>query len=166
MRKNFCAAWAVTICLAILILVPRTVVAKPGLLDIAEWPVTSSIHGGVLLLSDAPEYVGSEGIMYEDRAKGDIRIFFHHVNDLPDPVQVGVVLESIDGAPLSVTVRRVGISSPDPDYLRAGKQVQFDYFKDNCHILWRCRPENRFGCCPTGNSPWSEKGSWLQACWI
>ena len=130
MRKNFCAAWAVTICLAILILVPRTVVAKPGLLDIAEWPVTSSIHGGVLLLSDAPEYVGSEGIMYEDRAKGDIRIFFHHVNDLPDPVQVGVVLESIDGAPLSVTVRRVGISSPDPDYLRAGKQVQFDYFKD------------------------------------
>lgn len=130
MIKHFRAAWLVLLCLGILTLFPREVNAKAGVFDIAEWPVNPYNYGGVLLLSDAPEYVGTEGIMYEDRAKGDIRLFFHHVNELPDPVQVGVVLESIDGAPVSVKVRRVGISSPDPDYLRAGKQVQYDYLKD------------------------------------
>ncbi len=130
MIKHFRAACAVMLCLGIVSLFPRMVTARPSSLDVAEWPVTSSIHGGVLLLSDAPEYVSTEGIMYEDKAKGDIRLFFHHVNDLPEPMQVGVVMESIDGAPVSVTIRRVGISSPDPDYLRAGKQVQYDYLKD------------------------------------
>ena len=130
MKRNFRTAWLFMLYLGILTLFPRAVMAKAGLPGITEWPVTSHIYGGVLLLSDAPEYVGTEGIMYEDRAKGDIRLFFHHVNELPDPVQVGVVLESLDGAPASVTVRRVGISSPDLDYLRAGKQVQYDYLKD------------------------------------
>ena len=99
-------------------------------LGIPEWLVSPYEFGGILLLSDAPENVKAEGIMYEDVVRGDVRLFFHHVNDLPYPVQMGVVIERIDGKALSVQVKRKGIAPPDLDYMRAGKRAQQEYLKE------------------------------------
>jgi hypothetical protein len=38
------------------------------------WPVESRDSGGVLLLSDSPEYLAEYGILYSDVIKGDARV--------------------------------------------------------------------------------------------
>ncbi len=71
--------------------------AGPETLDILklpEWPVTANSYGGKLLLSDSPEMVTADGIMYQDTVEGDARLFFHHVNATDKARKIVVLLEN------------------------------------------------------------------------
>ena len=46
-----------------------------------RWPVKVSDNGGTLLLSDSPEYVEENGILYSDVVDGNGRIFYYHLNN-------------------------------------------------------------------------------------
>lgn len=87
--------------------------------------------GPTLLFSDSPEMVKSCGIMYQDIVQGNARIFFHHVNDTDSLKKIAVVFRNIDKYPAKISLGRKGISKPDYDYLRAGKEVQKRYFSEN-----------------------------------
>lgn len=87
--------------------------------------------GPTLLFSDSPEMVQSCGIMYRDIVQGNARIFFHHVNDTDSLKRIAVVFRNIDKYPAKISLGRKGISKPDYDYLRAGKDVQELYFLEN-----------------------------------
>lgn len=41
-----------------------------------EWEMKSSSLGGTLLLSDSPEMVESDGVLYQDKVEGSVRLFF------------------------------------------------------------------------------------------
>lgn len=87
--------------------------------------------GPTLLFSDSPEMVKATGIMYRDTVQGKARLFFHHVNDTPVEKKVAIVFRNKGTKDSEITFGRKGISKPDYDYLRAGKEVQIEYFSKN-----------------------------------
>jgi len=105
-------------------------------LDLPEWAVTTSSSGGKLLLSDSPEMVTDDGIMYQDIVNGDTRLFFHHVNGTNQPKKIVVLLENATDKSANVTVYQYGLGGPGYDFLAVGKKVQFDYLKgDDVYLL-------------------------------
>lgn len=61
---------------------------------LTEWKVINSSLGGSLLLSDSPEMVMADGILYQDTVTGNIRLFFYHVNAMADARKIDVLLEN------------------------------------------------------------------------
>lgn len=104
--------------------------APQSLYNIKEWPVTISSYGGTLLFSDSPENVAADGILYQDTVKGQIRVFFHHVNSSQVNKRLTVVLENPGNQPVRVNVHRYGLGGPGRNYLAVGKDAQMKYFAD------------------------------------
>jgi len=105
-------------------------------LHLPEWAVTTSSAGGKLLLSDSPETVPDDGIMYQDIVNGDTRLFFHHVNGTTEPKKIVVLLENASDKTANVTVYQYGLGGPSFDFLEVGKKVQYDYLKgDDVYLL-------------------------------
>ncbi len=101
-----------------------------------EWPVTTFEAGVRFILSDSPEEVQQEGILYQDQVKGNMRLFFHHVNAMPENKRIVAMLFNAGSVPAKVEVVRYGVSGPDLDYLRAGRAIQGDYLKaENQHKM-------------------------------
>ena len=135
---------------ALLMMLSLIVVARPVFAQDENWNWRDGIpkyeeakvkiveDGPTLLFSDSPEMVKASGIMYQDRVLGDVRLFFHHVNDTDSLKKIAVIFRNVDKYPAKIEVGRKGISEPDFDYLRAGKEVQKQYFaehKTENHIL-------------------------------
>ncbi len=92
--------------------------------------VNKQLKGSTLLFSDSPEMVQDCGVMYRDIVKGKVRFFFHHVNDTSSSKQLAIVFQSENRLrPAMVTVGREGISKPNVDWLRAGKEAQRKFFE-------------------------------------
>jgi hypothetical protein len=112
---------------------PQVVLANPGLPvnmdvhNITELPVTMSEQGGKLMLSDSPEMVPADGIMYQDTVMGDVRLFFHHVNATKELKKVVVLLVNESRTAIDVVVNQYGLGGPSLDYLAVGKIAQLNY---------------------------------------
>ncbi|WP_425058439.1 copper amine oxidase [Sporomusa carbonis] len=99
--------------------------------NITELPVTMTEQGGALLLSDSPEMVPADGIMYQDTVSGDIRLFFHHVNATKELKKIVVLLVNNSTQAADVVVNRYGLGGPGLDYLAVGKMAQMNYLNQN-----------------------------------
>jgi hypothetical protein len=97
------------------------------ILQLPEWGVTSSSYGGKLLLSDSPEMVYEDGIMYQDEVAGDVRLFFHHVNATTTAKRIVVMLENDGSETANVTVYQYGLGGPGADWMAVGKAAQKAY---------------------------------------
>lgn len=104
---------------------------REGIPKYEEAKVKIVEDGPTLLFSDSPEMVRATGIMYQDKVLGNARLFFHHVNDTDSLKKIAVVFRNADKYPDKIEIGRKGISQPDFDYLRAGKEVQKQYFAEN-----------------------------------
>lgn len=102
--------------------------SQVNVLQLPEWKMTTSNYGGKLLLSDSPEMVPADGIMYQDTVNGEGRLFFHHVNATTEPKKIVVLLENSGSESANVTVYQHGLGGPSLDYLQVGKAVQTQYF--------------------------------------
>ena len=96
--------------------------------NLPEWEVESTSLGGKLLLSDSPEMVNSDGILYQDRVAGRVRLFFYHVNASSDVKKMEVLVENNDRAAAHVTVTQASLGGPGYDWLAIGKETQAAYF--------------------------------------
>ncbi len=96
-----------------------------------EWEMKSSSTEGKLLLSDSPEMVEQDGILYQDTVKGKVRLFFYHVNASPDVKKMAVLLENKGTKPAQITVSRSTISGPDYSWMVVGKEAQNLYFSED-----------------------------------
>jgi len=96
--------------------------------------------GPVLLFSDSPEMVKKCGVMYRDIVVGNVRLFFHHVNDTKSPKRLAIVLRNVGIRPVEVNVGRKGVSDPSLDWLGAGKSAQSRYFKGNKEFDFTLKP--------------------------
>lgn len=110
--------------------------AALDILKLPEWTVTSSSYGGTLLLSDSPEMVAEDGILYQDTVAGDVRLFFHHVNAAATPKRLVVLLENSGPAAAQVTVHQYGLGGPGRDWMAVGKKAQTDYLDgDDLYLI-------------------------------
>jgi hypothetical protein len=98
-----------------------------NLLQAPEWPVAVTSFGGHLLLSDSPETVPADGIMYQDTVNGSARLFFHHVNGTAVPKKIVAVLVNEGSEAANVTVSQYGVAGPSADYMAVGKAAQQEY---------------------------------------
>lgn len=94
---------------------------------VKEMPVKYSAGGGKLLLSDSPENVKQDGIMYKDTVNGNARLFFHHVNVTNTPKKVVVVVENNGDSPANISMYQSGLGGPGYNYLEVGKAAQLEY---------------------------------------
>ena len=100
-----------------------------GVQLMSPWPVTAHDSGGVLLLSDSPEYVGEYGILYSDVIRGEARIFYYHVNVTDRPGKLAVVLENLGTRRTQVSVERSAMPEPGTNYFHVGKETQIGYMR-------------------------------------
>ncbi|MDF2572582.1 MAG: hypothetical protein K0R55_4186 [Sporomusa sp.] len=107
-------------------------VAIPGLdLDrLPEWKVTSSSLGGTLLLSDSPEMVENDGILYQDKVVGTVRLFFYHVNASRDVKKMAVLLENKGTQTAHVKISQATLGGPSNSWMKVGKETQVAYFSE------------------------------------
>ncbi|HIW22126.1 MAG TPA: hypothetical protein H9887_08935 [Candidatus Dorea intestinavium] len=105
----------------------KSVVWQDVIPDYKSAKVEIAKNGPTLIFSDSPELVNENGIMYRDTVSGNVRVFFHHVNNTKSEQRIAVVLKNVNEYPAKITFGRRGISSPELDYFKAGKQVQIEY---------------------------------------
>lgn len=93
------------------------------------------LNDNILWVSDSPEIVYTDGILYEGKFNGEGRILLHHINgyhELEAPNKKFVlVAQNITSEPISVRVGHMTIKGPNPDILYLGQHVLFDYWKSS-----------------------------------
>jgi len=122
----------VVLIIMIVSLQPQSIVAAygPSQLDIGnlpEWEVQNNSLGGKLLLSDSPEMVENDGILYQDRVKGNVRLFFYHVNAAKTAKRMQVVLENKGRDVAHVNVSQASLGGPGYAWLAVGKETIRSY---------------------------------------
>lgn len=92
-----------------------------------EWRMATSSLGGKLLLSDSPEMVADDGILYQDKVEGNVRLFFYHVNAAGTAKQMEVILENAGPEIAHVTVQQYGLGGPGYSWISVGKEAVTSY---------------------------------------
>jgi len=90
---------------------------------IGEWEVQAGSDGGTLLLSDSPEMVSQDGILYQDKVDGTVRLFYYHVNEAPTAKRLDVILENDGPEPAHIKVQKYGRSDPGFSWMTVGKET-------------------------------------------
>ncbi|MDR3564746.1 MAG: copper amine oxidase [Negativicutes bacterium] len=128
--------FAVKLFLAVLLVlgrlnqIPAVEAAGPEMLDVdnlPEWRVANSTYGGKLLLSDSPEMVTADGILYQDQVDGMARLFFYHVNATDTAKRLEVILENRGPEVAHVAVRQHGLGGPGYIWMAVGKDAVTSY---------------------------------------
>lgn len=87
---------------------------------------------GTLIMSDSPEVVKGEGILYKDKLKGKGRLLVHHISAIPDTTKtqrLALILRNETQEPITVTLSNKAIKGPVADTLRAGQVALEAYYK-------------------------------------
>lgn len=130
MKKFMYAAIAV-LCVSVLsyqsLWVSAAMVRGMDLYYVPEWPVTVSQDTSKLLLSDSPEMVQEEGILYRDQVQGTARLFFYHVNAMSSARKIDVLVENKNKQPAHITVNRHSLAGPAYDWMAVGKGALRSY---------------------------------------
>lgn len=92
-----------------------------------EWEMKSTSQGGTLLLSDSPEMVEEDGILYQDKVEGKARLFFYHVNASKTAKTMEVLLENKGPEAAHVNVSNSSLGGPGYAWLAVGKETQMKY---------------------------------------
>lgn len=93
-----------------------------------ELDVKTSSTGGKLLFSDSPEMVVNDGILYQDKVEGKVRLFFYHVNASSDVKKMAILLENKGNKTAHVTVSQAALGGPGYNWMAVGKETQAQYF--------------------------------------
>lgn len=87
---------------------------------------------GTLLMSNSPETVKGEGILYQDTVKGKGRLLVHHINQMKEEGKRLVVLAQNKGTKqVEVNIKNSTFKGPSKDILFIGQQVIYNYLKAN-----------------------------------
>ena len=95
--------------------------------------IHQSTVAGSMIMSDSPEEVSREGILYRDAINGKGRILIHHINHFSDSSVSGgskrlvVVAENTSTVPVTVTLSNKVIKGPVTDVLYLGQKLLYDY---------------------------------------
>jgi hypothetical protein len=95
--------------------------------SLPEWAVTETSLGRELLLSDSPEMVSQDGILYQDKVQGKVRLFFYHVNAADCAKKLDVTLENDGEETAHIIVSRYGLGGPGYEWMDTGKNALTAY---------------------------------------
>lgn len=84
-------------------------------------PVSKSFDNTVLLMSNSPETVIENGILYRDMVSGNVRLLFSHKNSTTDRKRIYVLAENIGREEACITISKKGWGGPSTDELAIGR---------------------------------------------
>lgn len=82
--------------------------------------------GGSVMVSNSPETVRREGVLYSDILSGENRVYYHHINGLPRAIGIFLVASNNSGEPVRFTVERSGVAGP-ADPMSVGRASAYRY---------------------------------------
>ncbi len=85
---------------------------------------------GTLIMSDSPEEVKGQGILYKDKMNGSGRILIHHINmiqDQTDTQRLALIVENPTEEPVTIKLMNKSIKGPATDILRVGQLTLNEY---------------------------------------
>lgn len=90
---------------------------------------------GTMIMSDSPEVVKRDGILYRDTIDGQGRIMFHHINGYDagnysgDNRRLVLIADNPTDEPITVTIKKKTVKGPATDVLAIGQKLLYDFFK-------------------------------------
>lgn len=118
---------------------------------------------GTLYLSDSPENVKANGILYRDTVGGLGRILIHHHNsfteeeNIAEPKKLVLVADNPTDKPVSFTISNRSAKGPSPDILFVGQLVLRDYLKGAPPENYTLQPGEQMVIYDSSSKRW-EKG--------
>ena len=122
--------------------------------------------GGILFMSNSPETVKQNGILYRDIVEGKGRILFHHTNNFTEQEneieskRIVLVAENITNEPVSLSISNQVLKGPSNDILFVGQQLLYDYLKGSGSNQYDINPGEKIYIYDSGNRKW-DKGQLL-----
>lgn len=108
-----------------------------------------STNSGTMIMSDSPEEVTREGILYRDVIDGQGRLLIHHINKFSDASVSGgskrlvVVVENTSSSPATLTLSNKTIKGPVTDILYLGQKLLYDYLAGSPDEVITLQPGER-----------------------
>lgn len=97
---------------------------------------------GTLILSDSPENVKGEGILYEEEAKGKGRFIYHHLNENEKHLNARFLILAKNTSSKSevVIIKYDVFKGPTKNILHEGQQLLKDYMRSAHHAYYVLEP--------------------------
>lgn len=108
---------------------------------------------GTLILSNSPETVKKEGILYQDTFSGESRIVFHHVNAIAHKIpRLRISVKNNTLKEQMLWIKQAGYALPQYDYLEAGSSLLENYYQCQQSEIFFLLPgqEQVIYCSPSG----------------
>ncbi|MGL6173403.1 MAG: hypothetical protein ACRC1P_02190 [Cellulosilyticaceae bacterium] len=107
--------------------------------------VENRAQEGVLVMSNSPESVKEEGILYEEVVKGKGRLLVHHINHIKEENKRLVVLaQNKSSKRVDFTIKNKIFRGPSKDVLAIGQRVLYDYFNKGNGVHVNLMPEETY----------------------
>lgn len=103
-------------------------------------PAFLSYDDTVLLISNSPETVTENGILYRDTISGSIRLMYHHKNGTNTRKKVYILAGNPGDKPAQITVTKKGFGGPSQDDLAIGKNGLARFLESSCHEQYTLAP--------------------------
>lgn len=123
------------------------------------FPDETKFGGGTLLMSNSPEDVKANGILYKDTVRGQGRILFHHNNTFVEENNTEIrrlvlVAENTTDQPVDFIVGNKIIKGPATDTLYVGQRLLFEYLKGDGEIRHFLNPGEKMYIYDSGVRNW------------
>ncbi len=111
--------------------------------------IQKTIVAGTMIMSDSPETVTREGILYRDTIKGKGRVLLHHSNEFSEMSTAGgnkrlvLVVENTSDKPVTLTLSNKSIKGPIVDVAALGQKVLADYLRGSASEVIKLAPGER-----------------------
>lgn len=122
----------------------------------------TTFKDGTLYLSDSPENVKSNGILYRDTVSGPGRILIHHHNsftqeeNIAEPKKVVLLAENPTDKPVSFTISNRSAKGPSADILFVGQLVLHDYLKGTPPESYTLKPGEKMLIYDSSSKRWDK----------
>lgn len=122
----------------------------------------TSFKDGKLFISNSPENVKANGILYRDTVTGPGRILVHHHNvfteeeNLAEPKKVVLVAENTTDEPVIFTLSNRADKGPSSDILFVGQQVLYDYLNGSPAQSYSLAPGEKMFIYDSGSKKWDK----------
>lgn len=108
--------------------------------------------GPTLLLSNSPEVIKQNGILYADKALGNVRLYYYHLNGVQEKKRIYILAENLSEGMATVDIYRDGSAKPNANALMAGKMGLQSYFSSPVDKRFVINPGETIVLNPEGSS--------------
>ena len=112
----------------------------------------------ILWMSDSPEVVTQNGILYQGEFNGEGRVLLHHINGFSESVASSkrfvLMAENKQSEPITLHLGQEVIKGPVEDILYLGQQVLYDYWRSTSYRTITLAPGEKVALYDSKNKKW------------